>query len=144
MLLGAAVNGSTGAAVTLPNLIDGQFSRYGDYPIDVYVRAGIRFHQDGKIYFQEVSGIWQASGYSWLLNGTNSDYYLKRTHVSGDTLLVDSGDLQQMNANLDFYLQSTLADSFKGVVMTFGISDDSGGSNIIVEETYSWDAWLLS
>jgi hypothetical protein len=106
---------------------------------DVYnpVYSGIRFGSDGKIYRSTEQGNWQATGASWLITGAASSYYLVRTVTSGSALGTDGGTLQQMNANRDYQISSSL--ERKTTDIEFSISDDSLGSNILVTRTYQLD-----
>lgn len=103
--------------------------------------SGIRFGSDGNIYRMTGSGAWQGTGESWLNDGSASSYYLKRV-VSGDTLSSDAGDLQQMNANLDFYYENSdigISNLLTGV-FTATICDDTLGSNELVTNNYTLTA----
>lgn len=49
--------------------------------------AGIKYDADGNIYKRTITTgpAWTDSGQDWLLNGTNSEYEIRATLVSGDT-----------------------------------------------------------
>ena len=67
-------------------LLANDFSQTGEMGT---VYSGVKFDQDGLLYARQSNGGWSAFG-TWLLNGTNSDYYINRTINSG-TLTGDAG-----------------------------------------------------
>lgn len=101
--------------------------------------SGIRFGSDGVIYKKTAAGAWQSAGLSWLLEGNASDYYLERTVQGPASLNTDSGNLQQMNAFLDFdiYLPGF---GVKTCDILFSICDDTLGANELVTRTYTLKA----
>jgi hypothetical protein len=104
------------------------------------VYSGVRFDSDGKIYKTDAAGNWQYAA-DWLLDGAASDYYLWRTIESG-TFTQDDGDGNQLNTgDLDYYLTNSVDWFFRTGSITFKISDDSAGSNILVTRLYSFSAY---
>lgn len=99
------------------------------------VSAGIQFNSDGNIYRYYSSGYWQQWD-TWLLEGSAAGYYIVRTKLGPDSLnTFDSGTLQQMNSTNSYALTQTAAGVRQSQV-TFSISNDSGGSNLLVTRTY--------
>jgi hypothetical protein len=108
------------------------------FDVDPIVYSGVRFGSDGKIYRATIDGDWQWTGQAWLIGGTAAGYYLQREVISGPALASDAGDLQQMNANLDFYVTTSLIR--KQTQIAFDIADDTLGASILVSRTYELDA----
>lgn len=134
MLFNLAPNYGAGGGTTvqLP-----EYDGFGNVGSESLVYSGIRFGSDGKIYRMTSGGSWQWSGEVWLNDGLASDYYLSRTLVTGFPSAVlesDSGTLQQMNANLDYYRSTS--SGLKTVNIDFTISDDPGGTPILVSNSY--------
>jgi len=138
MFFGGVISGGSGVSVQLPDY--GGFGNDDEAPCF----SGVRFGSDGKIYRMTSAGAWQWTGETWLNDGSAANYYLKRA-VTGDTLTSDAGDLQQMNANLDFYYENNTAGvgNVKDCDILFHICDDTLGSNEIVQNTYELTALVL-
>jgi len=134
MIINIAPSYSNSISVRLPEY-EG-FSNSGVIENPMY--SGVRFGSDGKIYRSTRTGAWQWTGLSWLITGAASSYYLVREVVGGSALATDSGDLQQMNANLDFRISTTLVQ--KITTLNFSIADDTLGASILVSRTYQLDA----
>ncbi len=106
------------------------------------VYSGIRWDSDGKIYRMSNVGGWQYTA-DWLLSGAASSYYLWRSIVSG-TLDTDDGDGNQLNTgDLDYSLSHSTEWFDRTASVTFSISDDVGGTNILDSRTYDFSAFLL-
>lgn len=112
---------------------------FDNFRVGTTCYSGVRFGSDGVIYKMNNVGAWQSSGNSWLLDGNASDYYLKRV-ATGDALADDSGNLQQMNANLDFSILATFSSPSKSATIAFTICDDTGGASELVSQ----DMFLLA
>ena len=95
------------------------------FVFDVDVYSGVRFSSDGNMYAYQAEGGVTNIG-SWLVSGTNSDFYLVST-INAGTLTVDEGrGPHQLNADADFYCLDTTP--FGGAVtasVTFTIEDDA-------------------
>ena len=102
--------------------------------------AGLRFDNDGYVYERSPTGVWQNTG-AWLLDGAAGDYYLWRTINTG-TLTTDDGDGNILSTgDLDFDIQNSTEWFTRRCSITFKISDDAPGANIIVSKTYSYVAY---
>ena len=100
-----------------------------------------RWDSDGKIYKMSDNGVWQYSGQSWLLSGAAADYYLWRTIVSG-VLTNDDGDGNQLDTDdLDYWISNNVDWFEREANVTFSISDDSAGANILASRTYYLSAY---
>lgn len=105
------------------------------------IYSGIRWDSDGKIYRMSPAGSWNYSGEVWLLDGLASDYWLFRT-INIGSLSNDDGDGNQLNTdNLDFWVSNAIAWFEREAAVTFSISDDSAGSNIIATRQYNFVAY---
>lgn len=104
--------------------------------------AGMRFDNDGKIYRADINGNWQYAA-DWLLSGVVGDYYLARTIDQG-TLTNDdgAGPTVMSTANQDYYIASAVPWFLRVTKVTFKISDDSAGSNVIVSKQYTFQAYV--
>lgn len=104
------------------------------------IYAGLRFDSNGSVYERTASGVWVNTG-AWLLDGAASDYYLWRT-LDGGTLTQDDGDGNQLNTDdLDYYIATSTPWFRRITIVTFSISDDSGGSNILATRQYTFQAY---
>lgn len=102
--------------------------------------AGLRFDSDGNVYEMSATGNWFPTG-AWLLSGAAADYYLWRT-VDLGTLSNDDGDGNQLNTDdLDFWISNSVTWFDRTTTVTFSISDDSAGSNILVSKQYIFVAY---
>ena len=80
--------------------------------------------------YERESPEWQALS-SWLQKGTASGYYIQRSIDSG-TLVSDAGDGQQLNLDREYTLtDSSPSDGPTTAVLTFEISTDAPGSNVV-------------
>lgn len=106
------------------------------------IYAGLRFDSNGYVYERSTFGTWQNTG-AWLLEGAAADYWLWRTINTG-ILTTDDGDGNQLNTDdLDYDIQNSVEWFMRTASVTFKISDDSAGSNIIVSKTYAFSAYKL-
>lgn len=137
MILGGGIIGAgSGGGINV------QLPAYGNFDnIDssAVVFSGIRFGSDGLIYRNTVDGSWQSTGLQWLNDGAASLYWLKRA-TSGDALVGDAGNLQQMSANLDFHIVANFGDASNDTNIDCTICSDSGGVTELVARTYSLSA----
>jgi len=102
------------------------------------VFSGVQFHSNGLIYERQAAGGFSSFG-AWLVNGTNSDFYLRRTIDSG-TLDTDSGgtpgDLRQMNTTRTYDIQRA-TNGEKEASVTFTIVD-VGDTVVYASRTYDF------
>jgi hypothetical protein len=84
--------------------------------------AGVKFGSDGILYLTNEDGSYAAYVGEWLVNGTAADFYLSRTVDSG-TLNNDDDTIQQMNADLEYYITKT-GSGFNTATVTFSIYDN--------------------
>lgn len=105
------------------------------------VYSGIRWDSDGGIYRMDPNGNFQYDS-DWLLSGAASTYYLQRT-IDDGTLTNDDGDGVQLNTdNLDYWITNSLTWFTRVAKVTFGISTDAPGSNLIASRQYTLSAEL--
>lgn len=136
MLIQTIESGEVGDAVQLPNL---SFVRAGS---NNPVYAGVMFGADGVIYSYQANGGLSAVG-NWLINGTNSDFYLSRT-ISSGTLESDAGaGPLQMNANRAYRVQDIAFAGSVQATVDFEISDDASGTPVVAMNQYILSATLL-
>lgn len=103
--------------------------------------SGLRFDNDGQIYRMSGGGAWNATA-TWLLDGAASSFYLFRTVDTG-SLTNDDGDGTQMNtADIDFWVSTTTEWFTKTAKVTFNITSDAGGSNVLATRQYTFSATL--
>jgi len=92
--------------------------------VDTY--SGVRFAADGQMYAFQTEGGTTNIG-SWLVSGTNSDFYVVSTidATGGDGLDTDAGrGPLQLNADRDFYCKDTTTNSSADTAtLTFTIED---------------------
>ena len=84
--------GASASVVALPSNGFNTFGLSGSIYSGVksgVIYSGVKFAADGMIYERQAAGGWSSIG-TWLLNGTNSDFYIVRTIDSG-TLTTDAG-----------------------------------------------------
>ena len=79
------IGGSAAATPTGVQLLANDFTSQGSGT----VYSGVKFDADGGVYERQPSGAWSRV-YTWLLSGTNSDFYIVRT-ISSGTLTTDDG-----------------------------------------------------
>lgn len=102
------------------------------------VSSGIKFDADGDVYRMTILGAWQRIG-TWLINGTNSDYYISRTIDSG-SLDTDAGaGPLQMNSDRAYAIvQTTVGTSTAMISVT--ISNSTTGSPVLDGKSYTLKA----
>ncbi len=86
--------------------------------------AGVKFDADGILYLINQDLSYSAVVGEWLVNGTNSTFYLSRTVNSG-TLTADGGTIQQLNGDQEYYVSQSILGSNPASV-TFSIYDNNG------------------
>ena len=130
------MGGGSGAAVQLPLI------NVGNDGTSSPVYSGLRFDSDGNIYRMSATGTWQAEA-TWLLEGAASTYYLFRT-VNTGSLTNDDGDGNQLSTDdLDFWISNSVTWFERTCAVTFSISDDTLGSNVIATRQYNFSAELI-
>ena len=120
--------GAASSAVTLPS------NNFRNTGFTGTVYSGVKFGSDGNVYERQTAGGWSVIG-TWLLNGTNSDFYIVRGTPSS-ALTTDAGagplvlstdriyDIQQSyvalnTTTLDFEIQNVGTDTLATNVYTF-------------------------
>jgi len=122
--------GATSAAVQLPG---NSFTSSGVAP----VYSGLKIAADGSLYERQNTGGWSRFG-TWLLAGTNSNYYVSRT-VNQGTLTTDAGaGPLQLNADRIYDVQVNVGD--ETVFIRFDIASDVSGSPIVATANYAFTA----
>jgi hypothetical protein len=102
------------------------------------LRAGVRFGADGYIYEDDGFGNFSQVD-AWLLKGTSSQFYLSREITSetpATAIVSDPGTLLQMNTNRDYIVEADVAEVDFTAYITFSISDQSDGSNVLAARSY--------
>ena len=77
---------NTGVSASVVALPSNSFNTHGTSGT---IYSGVKFAADGNIYERQPGGGWSNIG-AWLLNGTNSDFYIARGTPTG-TLTTDAG-----------------------------------------------------
>ncbi len=98
--------------------------------------SGAKFASDGQVYERQAGGGWSNIG-SWLLNGTNSDFYVIRTINSG-SLTTDAGaGPLQLNTDRVYDIQRT-TDGESRAAIEFSIVD-SGETVVYANRQYNFN-----
>ncbi len=101
--------------------------------------SGVQFNSNGNIYERQYGGGWSSIG-AWLLNGTNSDFYLRRIIDSG-TLTTDAagtvGDLRVLSTTRNYDVQRT-SNGTKLSTVTFTIVN-AADSTSYANKTYTFE-----
>jgi len=104
------------------------------------IYSGLKLDADGNAYERQAAGGWSSIG-AWLVNGTNSDFYVRRTIDSG-SLTTDAGgsvgDLRQLSTDRIWDVQK-LNNGEKETNVTFTIVN-SADNAIFATRTYNFFA----
>jgi len=107
---------------------------------DVTIYSGVQFHSNGLIYERQAEGTWSTFG-SWLLSGTNTTFWLRRTIDSG-SLTTDAGgsvgDLRQMDTTREYDVQRN-SNGEKRCAVTFTIVNAADNATFATR-TYTLEA----
>ena len=125
-----------GTAPEVVQFITHDFSRIGEAGT---IYSGIKFDNDGNIYARQTDGGWSSIG-SWLLNGANSDFFVKRVVDTG-TLTTDggAGPIVMSSDRIYDVQRSTLG--IKTTAVSFEMSNDISGSPILAMITHTFTAF---
>lgn len=119
--------GASGDVATLPI---NDFTTQG-FTGTVY--SGVKFDNDGNIYERQAGGGWSSIG-AWLLSGTASDFYIKRTIDTG-SLTTDGGAGPLILSTDRIYDLQRTTDGEDASRVTFSIVD-IGDSVVYANRTY--------
>jgi len=108
------------------------------------VFSGVKFDSDGFVYARQTAGGFTNIG-AWLVNGTNSTFFLSRTITVGP-LTTDAGDVVQMNTDRIYDIQQSNCSEVKLAFINFSIYDNGSetpGGIFPVQATYGFSAFRL-
>jgi len=102
------------------------------------IYSGVKLDSDGMIYERQATGnTWSSFG-AWLLNGTNSDFFIKRTIDSG-ILDTDAGTPHLVLSSDREYDVQRSTNGEDTATVTFTIVD-SGDTVVYANRTYIFTA----
>ena len=126
-----AAAGVSASVVALP---ENNFATVGTTSI---VYSGVKFGSSGYISEQQPNGAWSVVG-TWLLNGTNSDFYIVRGTPSS-TLTTDAGAGPLALSTDRIYGVQRTGIGFKTSVIDFEIQNV--GTDVLASATYTLQAY---
>jgi len=101
------------------------------------VFSGAKFDADGDVYAMSANGSWQQIG-TWLIEGTNSDYYLVRSITAG-TIDTDAGaGPLQLNTDREYYIEYAPLGGGRSATVTFQI--ENIGTDVLASGAYTFSA----
>jgi len=121
---------SASAVVQLPN---NNFNSFRVAGTPTY--SGVKFAADGNIYERQREGGWSNVG-SWLLSGTNSDFYIVRGTPTGSALATDAGAGPLILSSDRIYDTQLPAWGNKTTVTVFSI--ENIGTDTLASNTYTF------
>ena len=122
-----------GGTPTGVQLLANNFRTFG---IGGAVYSGVKFAADGGVYERQSGGGWSRV-FTWLLTGTNSDFYVVRTIATGG-LTTDAGaGQQQLDADIEFDVQQVgVGQAVAGVYFEI----QNVGTTVLASISYDFDA----
>lgn len=137
-LMAALLGGSGGAGGDGAQLLTNGFFTQG---FDVTIYSGVKFNANGDIEERQATGGgWSKFG-SWLVGGTNTTFWLRRSIGSG-SLTTDAGgsvgDLRQMDTTRIYDVQKN-NNGTKICVVTFSIVNAADNA-VFATRSYTFEA----
>jgi len=124
-----------GPAAMITQMLDNSFETIGHESI---VYSGLKLAADGLLYERQADGGWSSFG-AWLLNGTNSGFYVSMV-VTGGSLSTDAGAGPLVLSTDRIYDVQQVGPGSETAQLDLEISTDVSGSPVVASNTYFFDA----